>query len=222
MTKPTLFALTALLAALQLNTAWAAAAVKEVPAPQRQRPVAKKPAAAAPAPVAVAAEDENLSPEQLAAAERVNRGDAQCEFNQTVKVVPHPQRVGLFQVLFKNQVFTMAPEPTTTGAVRLEDKRNGMMWLQIPTKSMLMNSRIGQRMVDSCTHSEQRALIAANAANPSGGSGIGIVPVSGPAVAAGPRSTTNLVTSTATDGTATPDAPPPVVAAGTPVVTPTR
>nr|WP_316640093.1 hypothetical protein [uncultured Roseateles sp.] len=221
MTKPTLFALTALIAALQLNTAWAAAAVKETPPPQRQRPVAKKASTPAPAPVATAVEDENLSPDQLAAAERVNRGDAQCEFNQTVKVQPHPQRPGLFQVLFKNQIFTMAPEPTTTGAVRLEDKRNGMMWLQIPTKSMLMNSRIGQRMVDSCTHSEQRALIAANAANPTGTSGIGIVPVVGPNMANGPRTTTNIVTSALTDGTATPEAPP-VVAAGTPVTTPTR
>jgi len=217
---PSLFALAALLAALQLNTAWAAAAVKEAAAP-RPRPAAKKaPAAATPAPVAMAAEDETLSPDQLAAAERVNRGDAECEFSQTVKVQPHPQRPGLFQVLFKNQIFTMAPEPTTTGAVRLDDKRNGMMWLQIPTKSMLMNSRIGQRMVDSCTHSEQRATIAANAANPTGG-GIGIVPVTGPAMATGPRTTTNIVTNTATDGTATPEAPP-VVAAGTPAVTPTR
>ncbi|TDP74007.1 hypothetical protein [Roseateles toxinivorans] len=222
MTKPTLIALAALLAALQLNTAWAAAAVKDTPAPKRQRPVAKKAPVPVAAPVAAAVEDEVLSEDQLAAAQRVNHGDAQCEFNQTVKVVPHPQRAGLFQVLFKNQIFTMAPEPTTTGAVRLEDKRNGMMWLQIPTKSMLMNSRIGQRMVDSCTHSEQRALIAANAANPTGGSGIGIVPVTGPIVATGPRSTTNIVTNTGTDGTATPDAPPPVVAAGTPVITPTR
>ena len=33
------------------------------------------------------------------------------------------------------------------------------MWLQIPSKSMLMNSKIGQRMVDSCTHAEQRLAV---------------------------------------------------------------
>ena len=33
------------------------------------------------------------------------------------------------------------------------------MWLQIPSKSMLMNSKIGQRMVDSCTHAEQRLVV---------------------------------------------------------------
>ena len=50
----------------------------------------------------------------------------------------------------------MTPEHTTTGAVRLEDKKNGMMWLQIANKSMLMNSKIGQRMVDNCVHPSQK------------------------------------------------------------------
>jgi hypothetical protein len=31
------------------------------------------------------------------------------------------------------------------------------MWLQIANKSMLMNSRAGQRMVDNCVHPGQRA-----------------------------------------------------------------
>ena len=55
----------------------------------------------------------------------------------------------------------MVPEETTTGAVRLEDKKAGIVWLQIPAKSMLMNSKIGQRMADSCLHEEQRVAAAA-------------------------------------------------------------
>jgi hypothetical protein len=31
-----------------------------------------------------------------------------------------------------------------------------MMWLQIANKSMLMNSKIGQRMVDNCVHPSQK------------------------------------------------------------------
>jgi hypothetical protein len=42
--------------------------------------------------------------------------------------------------------------------VRLEDKRAGVVWLQIPAKSMMMNSRIGQRMVDDCKHPTQVAV----------------------------------------------------------------
>jgi hypothetical protein len=52
------------------------------------------------------------------------------------------------------------PEETTTGAVRLEDRRAGIVWLQIPAKSMLMNAKIGQRMADGCLHAEQRATAA--------------------------------------------------------------
>jgi hypothetical protein len=34
-----------------------------------------------------------------------------------------------------------------------------MMGLQIPSKSMLMNRKIGRRKVDSCTHAEQRVAV---------------------------------------------------------------
>jgi hypothetical protein len=55
----------------------------------------------------------------------------------------------------------MVPEETSTGAVRLFDKKAGVVWLQIPAKSMLLNTRAGQRLVDRCTHAEQRAAVGA-------------------------------------------------------------
>lgn len=104
---------------------------------------------------------EQISQAQLDVAARVLTGDADCEFNQKVQVSAVEGHPGLFHVGFKKAVYRMVPQETTTGAVRLEDKKAGVMWLQIPSKSMLMNSKIGQRMVDSCTHSEQRAAVAA-------------------------------------------------------------
>ena len=41
----------------------------------------------------------------------------------------------------------------------------GVVWIQIPSKSMLMNAKIGQRMVDSCMQSEQRAATTARGGN---------------------------------------------------------
>jgi hypothetical protein len=38
------------------------------------------------------------------------------------------------------------------------------MWQQIPSMSMLMNSKIGQRMVDSCTAEQRVATTAASEA----------------------------------------------------------
>jgi len=96
-----------------------------------------------------------LSQDQLSTADRVLLGQSRCEFDQSVNVAAVPNQKGWFNVEFKGKSYLMAPESTTTGAVRLEDKKNGMMWLQIANKSMLMNSKIGQRMVDNCVHPKQ-------------------------------------------------------------------
>ncbi|HEX6705158.1 MAG TPA: hypothetical protein VF169_10390 [Albitalea sp.] len=122
---------------------------------------AKKPAkteakAAAPA---TAATTEQVSQNQLDIASRVLTGDARCEFDQKVSVHAIDGKPGHFKVGFKNATYTMVPQETTTGAVRLEDKHNGIVWIQIPSKSMLLNGKIGQRLVDGCTQTQQRASL---------------------------------------------------------------
>jgi len=98
---------------------------------------------------------------QLQIADRVLTGDAACEFDQTVSVLPINGQPGHFRVTFKKVAYTVVPEETTSGAIRLEDKKAGIVWLQIPSKSMLMNAKVGQRMVDGCMHAEQRAAVSA-------------------------------------------------------------
>jgi hypothetical protein len=104
---------------------------------------------------------QRVSEAQLQIADRVLTGDAACDFNQTVSVLPLEGQPGHFRLTFKQVVYTVVPEETTSGAIRLEDKKAGIVWLQIPSKSMLMNARVGQRMVDGCMHPEQRAAMAA-------------------------------------------------------------
>jgi hypothetical protein len=116
---------------------------------------------------------ETISAGQLDVAARVLTGTADCEFKQRVEVQAIEGKPGYFRVEFKGQRYTMVPEETQTGAVRLVDKKAGVVWLQIPVKSMLMNTKIGQRMVDACTQSEQRAAVAAVT---EAGQGFGIAP----------------------------------------------
>jgi hypothetical protein len=104
---------------------------------------------------------QRISEVQLQLADRVLTGDAACEFNQTVSVQPVAGKPAHFHLTYKKVVYTVIPEETSSGALRLEDKKAGIVWLQIPSKSMLMNARIGQRMVDGCMHAEQRAATAA-------------------------------------------------------------
>ena len=113
---------------------------------------------------------QRVSDNQLKIADRVLTGDATCDFDQVVSVLPIDGQPGHFRITFKKVNYTVIPEETTTGAIRLEDKKAGIVWLQIPSKSMLMNARAGQRMVDGCMHAEQRAATSAvqGAASPGG------------------------------------------------------
>jgi len=108
---------------------------------------------------------ETIDANRLGVAARVLTGRADCEFNLSVDVNPLPDKPGYFQVRFKNASYLMVPEETTTGAVKLLERRSGVIWLQIPTKSMLLDGREGRRLVDACTLAEQRAAVnAADAA----------------------------------------------------------
>jgi hypothetical protein len=155
------FKLGPVFACIALAGAFAAQAATDTPAkPAAAKPAAAKPAAAKPAaakPVAAkkAPAGSSLSPAQISTAERVLTGKVACEFDQAFDIAPVNGKAGHFNVGFKGKTYTMVPEATTTGAIRLEDKKNGMMWLQIANKSMLMNTKAGQRMVDNCKHPAQ-------------------------------------------------------------------
>jgi len=110
---------------------------------------AKKRSEAAPAQPAEATLSA-LTEEQISSAERVLVGKTRCDMNESVQLTAMAEQRGYFKLEYKGKSYIMAPEVTQTGAVRLEDKKNGLVWLQIPAKSMLMNAKLGQRMADNC------------------------------------------------------------------------
>ncbi|MEY4284724.1 MAG: hypothetical protein RL111_1399 [Pseudomonadota bacterium] len=117
------------------------------------------------APAAVAAATPGmpvLSEPQLELAQKVQTGDIACDDKLRVKVVPMPDAPGYFHVqLGVKDRFEMVPVATETGAVRLEDPARGGVWIQLPAKSMLMNTKLGQRMADACRTPQQQAVEAA-------------------------------------------------------------
>ncbi|MFT7772673.1 hypothetical protein [Roseateles sp.] len=126
---------------------------------------------------------------QLAAAERAYIGDYACEFKERVHIDKHPKVAGYINVAWKKQVITMKPVLSSTGALRLEDVTGRTLMIQIANKSMLLDTKIGQRLLDDCVHPEQEKLIAAakaaKIADPEAEaaeqarSGLGITPVAG-------------------------------------------
>ncbi len=98
--------------------------------------------------------------DQLAAAERAYLGAYDCEFKQSINIAPHP-KPGYINVSWNKEVFTMKPVLSSTGALRLEDVTGRTLMIQIANKSMLLDTKIGRRLVDECLHPAQRAAIEA-------------------------------------------------------------
>jgi hypothetical protein len=97
-----------------------------------------------------------LPPELIAVAERVQTGRIPCELGHNVALLPDPAAPGYFIITTGKERYRLVPVPTTTGAIRLEDKARGGVWLQLANKSMLLDEKNGRRLADECMSPAQK------------------------------------------------------------------
>jgi hypothetical protein len=150
--------LTPILAALALSLALPTVAQTNAPKPAAKAPA--KPATKKRAPPAPEAPLAAAGAEQLEAANAAHLGDYDCEFNQKVTLEPSSKAPGYIELKQKAQSWVMKPVMSSTGALRLEDVKGRMLMIQIANKSMVMDTVVGQRLVDGCMHEKQRAFIS--------------------------------------------------------------
>jgi hypothetical protein len=131
-----------------------------------KKPASKTAKAAAPAAAAAPVE---LSAEQVSIAQIVTTGRIQCADGQSVTITPDTKVNGAFDVLFGKTKYDVVPKPTTSGAVRLEDSKTGIVFMQLANKSMLFNERQGRRLADECLSPAQQAVADSMKANPNAG-----------------------------------------------------
>ena len=116
----------------------------------------------------------DLTPEQLALADRVSLGKMPCELATFVNVKPDPVGPGRFllELGYQNAAqkvskkFSMVPVVSLTGALRLEDQSAGAVWIQLGNKSMLMDQKAGHRLADACVSADQAIVAKALERNP--------------------------------------------------------
>lgn len=107
-----------------------------------------------------------LSSAELVIALQVHTGTLPCELGQTVVLTAEPAAAGFFTLVLGKSRYRVAPQETSTGAVRLEDKAAGIVWLQLANKSMLMDQKLGRRLADECKSPVQAQIAQAMLANP--------------------------------------------------------
>ncbi len=117
----------------------------------------------------ISAAEAALEPIELAIAQQVHTGVLRCELGVSVTLTHDPQSPGYFNVQGKNFRYRMFPVVTSTGAIRLEDRKAGAVWLQLSNKSMLMNQKVGQRMADECMSPAQLTVAQAMRDRPAPG-----------------------------------------------------
>lgn len=131
-------------------------AVKKAPA--------KKAAAAAPAakmPFSSDAEDDDSEPDlggTLSA-------DFQCEMGHKLTIWKNEADDKHIAIRWDKRIHRLTRVETTTGANRFENRKMGLVWIGIPAKGLLLDSKKGQQLANECKNAEQiKAAEAAPAA----------------------------------------------------------
>ena len=97
----------------------------------------------------------------MAISEQVHLGTIPCELALKVVLTADPLSPGRFYMAIQQHRFHLTPVASRTGAIRLEDPEGGAFWIQLSNKSMLMSSKLGQRLADDCQSPAQMAVAEA-------------------------------------------------------------
>jgi hypothetical protein len=88
--------------------------------------------------------------------------DYACELNNKVTIYTNEKDAGHIALRWKNRLHRLDRVGTTTGALRFENTRFGLIWIGIPAKGILLDSKQNRQLANECKNAEQaKPLVAA-------------------------------------------------------------
>ncbi len=100
----------------------------------------------------VATEEDEKEPEVASS----NVSDYQCELGVKLTVFQNVDDDKHIALKWGKRIHQMDRVDTTTGANRFENKHYGLVWIGIPTKGILLDSKSGHQLANECKTAEQR------------------------------------------------------------------
>lgn len=156
-----------LLCALLLAGLTSVPAFAQSAAPHTHKEAAKKPAKKTTKKAAAAAGADGLVPDMS----EEDLGEANiegsvvteyaCELGNKITTYNNDSDDKYMALRWKNTVHRLRRVGTSTGANRFENRRYGLVWISIPSKAMLLDSRKGQQLANECRNPEQQKALAA-------------------------------------------------------------
>lgn len=116
------------------------------------KPAAKKKADKAETAAKTAEPDEDDVVPDLAGSSSV---DYQCALGDKVTLYENLSDDKHIAVRWGKQLHRLKRIDTTTGANRFENRKHGLVWIGIPAKGMLLDSKKGQQLANDCKNSQQ-------------------------------------------------------------------
>ncbi|CAH0234808.1 hypothetical protein SRABI118_02563 [Massilia sp. Bi118] len=84
-----------------------------------------------------------------------------CELNNRVTIYTNEKDSGHIALRWKNRLHRLERVGTTTGALRFENTKFGLIWIGIPSKGILLDSKLNRQLANECKNAEQaKSLVA--------------------------------------------------------------
>lgn len=73
-----------------------------------------------------------------------------CELGNSLVMYAHANDEQSMAMRWKNRLYKLTRVSTSTGAHRFENEKSGLVWIDIPTKGMLLDSHRGHQLANEC------------------------------------------------------------------------
>lgn len=105
-------------------------------------------AAASVAPVALGDDEEEITENEIVS---TTVTEFHCELGNKVTTYRNADD-NFLAVRWNKRLHRLKRVGTSTGANRFENRRYGLVWISIPSKAMLLDSKKGQQLANECKH----------------------------------------------------------------------
>jgi hypothetical protein len=73
-----------------------------------------------------------------------------CELGQSIEIQRDSQNVNLIEVRWQGNRHKLQRHDSASGLPRYEDRENGLLWIDLPWKSVLMDANSGRPLANEC------------------------------------------------------------------------
>ena len=105
-------------------------------------------ATTSPPPSATTAARQQVAPQQLKL--NLASGVYRCEENQRIDIQRDPRQANTITLNWQGQRRTLRRYDSESGLPRYEDRENGLLWIDLPWKSVLMDLRNERPLANDC------------------------------------------------------------------------